>query len=310
VKDGVTNLSASVHARLLNKARAENRPFQELLRYYAMERFLHRLARSTHADSFVLKGALMLQFWGAELTRSTKDIDLLGRGPSEVEALVSVVRDCLATDVEADGLEFDPGTVIGQAIRIAVGYAGVRLAFPAKLGKARIPLQLDVGFGDVMTPGPSEIVYPCLLGAAEIRLLGYAPETAIAEKFEAMVSLDLANSRLKDYFDIWMISRSRAFAGEVLADAIAATFARRGTEAPTATPLGLTAAFAEAPGKQAQWTSWLRSARIEDGVPPLAAVVADVRAFLEPVVTPLAQGGPPPGSWRPRGPWDGGAPGC
>ena len=310
MKDGVTNLSASVHARLLNKARAENRPFQELLLYYAMERFLHRLACSAHADAFVLKGALMLQFWGAELTRSTKDIDLLGRGPSEVEALVSIVRDCLATEVEADGLDFDPGTVAGKEIRIAAGYAGVRITFSTKLGKARIPLQVDVGFGDVITPGPLEIVYPSLLDAAEIKLLGYAPETAIAEKFEAMVGLDLANSRLKDYFDIWMLSRSRAFAGAVLAEAIAATLARRGTEVPATTPPGLTVAFVEAPGKQAQWTSWLRSARIEDGVPPLAAVVADVRAFLEPVVTQLAQGGPPPGSWLPPGPWDGGPPEC
>jgi hypothetical protein len=185
---------ASARARLLNRAKAERRPFSELLQYYGMERFLYRLSRSDHAEHFVLEGALMLQFWGAPLTRATKDIDLLGRDTRSVEQLVAVVKDCLMLELEDDGLRFDPETIQGNEIGIDAKYDGVRLTFVGFLGTARIHLQVDVDFGDVITPGAQELDYPTLLGLDAPRLLGYTPETAIAEKFHAMVVLDMANT--------------------------------------------------------------------------------------------------------------------
>ncbi|RMG12191.1 MAG: nucleotidyl transferase AbiEii/AbiGii toxin family protein, partial [Deltaproteobacteria bacterium] len=242
MKKKATNLAASVHARLLDRAKAEGRPFNELLQYYAMERFLYRLSRSEHGDRFVLKGALMLQLWGRPVTRATRDIDLLGRGASNVDYLVDVVRSCLALEVEDDGLRFDPECVTGKEIRLAANYDGVRIRCKAQLGNACVSLQIDVGFGDVITPGAQEIEYPVLLDFEAPRLLGYTPESAIAEKFQAMVVLDMANTRMKDFLDIWMLAREHEFAGDVLADAVAATFRRRQTPLPESTPLALTSA--------------------------------------------------------------------
>jgi hypothetical protein len=202
VKKSITDMAASARARLLNRAKAEHRPFSELLQYYGMERFLYRLSRSDHAEGFVLEGALMLQCWGAPLRRATKDIDLLGRETRSVEQLVAVVKDCLMLELEDDGLRFDPETVQGNEIRIDAKYDGVRLTFVGFLGTARIHLQVDVGFGDVITPGAQELDYPTLLKLDAPRLLGYTPETTIAEKFHAMVVLDMANTRMKDFLDI------------------------------------------------------------------------------------------------------------
>lgn len=157
MKREITNVAGSVHARLLTRAKAEGRPFDELLQYFAMERFLYRLSRSEHADRFVLKGALMLQLWGGALGRATKDIDLLGRSPLSVSELVDLVRSCLADAVDDDGLRFDPALVTGEEIRLAADYNGVRTRCPARLGNARVAIQVDVGFGDVITPGAQNI---------------------------------------------------------------------------------------------------------------------------------------------------------
>jgi hypothetical protein len=149
----MTNIPASVRARLLNRARSENRPFNELLQYYAMERFLYRLSKSKHADSFVLKGGLMLQMWGGSLTRATKDIDLHRAATASVDDLESVIRDCIGVQVEDDGLLFDAETVNGEQIRLDAQYDGVRIRFGGHLGNARVSVQVDVGFADVITPG-------------------------------------------------------------------------------------------------------------------------------------------------------------
>jgi hypothetical protein len=243
MKKAITNLAASVHARLLNRAKAEGRPFNELLQYYAMERFLYRLSQSDHAEQFVLKGALMLQFWGGPLTRATRDIDLLGRTAATVDELVGVIRSFITVRVDDDGLLFDATTVSGEEIRLDSHYDGVRVRCCANLGNARIPLQIDIGFGDVITPGALKVVYPTLLDFDAPRLLGYTPETSIAEKFEAMVVLDLANTRLKDFLDIWVLAQGQEFSGDVLANAIKATFLRRRTPLPQSTPLPLTPVF-------------------------------------------------------------------
>ena len=298
-----THVAASVHARLLNRAKAEGRPFHELLQYYAMERLLYRLSRSEHADRFVLKGALMLQFWGGPLARATKNIDLLGRSMLPVAELVEVVRGFVAIAVDDDGLSFDPAQVTGEEIRLAAHYDGVRIRCAARLGNARVTIQVDVGFGDVVTPGAQEIEYPTLLDFEAPRLLGYTPETAVAEKLEAMVVLDMANSRMKDFLDIWILAQGRPFAGEVLAQAIEATFRRRRTALPESTPLALTPAFHSAAAKQAQWRGYLRKGRIQGVVPDLDGVAAHIESFVLPVVAALAAGHAFTRRWPPGGPW-------
>lgn len=303
MKKGVTNIAVSVHTRLLNRAKAESRPFNELLQYYAMERFLYRLSRSAHADGFVLKGALMLQLWGGPLRRATKDIDLLGRSTVTVAELIEVVRACIALDVDDDGLRFDPRTVTGDEIRLAASYAGVRVRCGAYLGKARVALQVDVGFGDVVTPGVQEIEYPTLLDFDAPRLNGYTPETTIAEKLQAMVVLDMANTRMKDFLDIWSLAQCREFSGELLSRAIKATFGRRQTALPESTPIALTAGFHSSPAKQTQWRAYLRKGKVQGAAPPLNEAAMQIHAFVMPVVGALVRGAKYTCRWLPGGPW-------
>lgn len=303
MKKRITNMAASVRARLLNRAKAEDRPFNELLQYYGMERFLHRLSQSEHRDRFVLKGALMLQFWGVPLTRATKDIDLLGRETSDVDRLVEVVKQCLEVEVADDGLRFDPDTVGGETIRVVANHDGVRLRFLGFLGTAKISLQVDVGFGDVITPGALDVDYPSLLDLNAPRLLGYTPETTVAEKLQAMVVLDMANTRMKDFLDIWMLAEGSEFSGPVLADAIEATFRRRATALPTSTPVALTPAFHSARVKETQWRAYLRKGRVQGAVPSLEEVATQIHRFVMPIVDALVSGEEFTDGWSPRGPW-------
>ena len=305
MKKAISNLAASVHARLLNQAKAEGRPFNELLQYYAMERFLYRLSRSENAEQFVLKGALMLQFWGGPLTRATRDIDLLGHTTAEAGELVEIIRGCITVRVDDDGLLFDATSVSGEEIRLDAHYHGVRIRCRANLGAARIPIQIDVGFGDIITPGARKIVYPTLLDFDAPRLLGYTPETSIAEKFQAMVILDMANTRLKDFLDIWALAQGKEFRGEVVAEAIEATFLQRRTQLPEFTPVALTAAFHSASAKQTQWRAYLRKNRIEGEIPPLDEVTNQIQAFVMPAVDALVAERPFAKRWSPGGPWQG-----
>jgi hypothetical protein len=298
----IKNLPASVHGRLQNHARETKRPFQELLQYYAMERFLYRLSKSPYRSRFVLKGALMLHVWNAPLARATKDVDLLGRLDSSLENLARVVRDVCATDVEPDGMVFDPATVKTVRIKEDADYQGVRVHFVGLLGKARAAMQIDVGFGDVVTPNAETIRYPSLLDFPAAELSGYPRETVVAEKFQAMVYLRTANSRMKDFYDIWLLASEFPFEGRILAKAVSATFANRGTAIDEA-PIALSSDFTEQPSTLAQWRAF-RSRLSHDRIPDkLFDIVTVLAAFLLPIARACASNATFQMRWSPGGPW-------
>lgn len=228
-KRPIKNMSASVRQRLTNTAKAESRRFSDVLQYYALERWLFRLSQSQYRDRFILKGALLFVVWKTPATRPTRDIDFLGRLKNDLEYIRTVVADVCQAQVDDDGLMFAPATVATERIAEDADYQGVRATFQATLGNARIPMQIDIGFSDVMTPGPTAISYPTILDFPAASLLAYNRETAIAEKFEAMVKLGELNSRMKDFFDVATLAANFDFEGQELAAAILATFTQRQT---------------------------------------------------------------------------------
>lgn len=296
------NVAASVRQRLMNSAVASGRPFQEVLQYFAMERFLYRLSQSPHAERFILKGALLFNLWGAPSSRPTRDIDLLGRLNNSVDALVPVFRDVCLLAVEPDGLVFAVETVAGQTIKEDADYSGVRVTFQASLENARVPMQIDVGFGDTVVPDAAFADYPTILDHAQPRLRAYPRETVVAEKFEAMVKLGQLNSRLKGFFDLWLLSRQFEFDGRLLSEAIARTFENRRT-AMSAVPIALTAAFANDPIKQTQWKGFVRKSRLEIAPAEFPVVVEALGHFLGPLASALTTGQGFALSWHPSGPW-------
>lgn len=294
------NTAASIRQRLLNRARNDQRPFNELLQYYAMERFLYRLSQSAHAEQFILKGALMLRAWRSPELRSTMDIDLLGRTSNETASIVAQICDILSAAVDPDGLAFDQDSILAERITEDADYEGIRIRFQGNLDSARVNMQIDIGFGDIVFPGPEESDLPTLLGSPAPRMLCYSRESAIAEKFEAMVKLRELNSRMKDFYDIWLLSRQFGFAGENMAEAIRLTFDRRGTPLPDDV-LAFTEGFGET--KQTQWAAFHRRLR-QDHVPMLfSEVVLSVREFLLPLTVALSSGKAAPSRWTAPGPW-------
>lgn len=286
-KETKKNLPASIHARLLNLARAADRPLNEFLQYYAIERFLYRLGQTRFRRKFVLKGAQMLRVWHAPVSRPTMDVDLLGKVENSVENLEKIVRECCVVEAE-DGVVFQPETVVGSVIRKTDEYRGVRVRLQGFLGTVRLSIQIDFGFGDRVVPSPVKISLPQILDFGSPELLGYTPESAIAEKFQAMVELDLGNTRIKDFYDIWLLSRNLAFRGEVLAEAIKTTFANRQTSLPSQTPSTLTSRFADDDAKINQWRAFLRKNRFDEQV-DLTEVVQSIAEFLMPVVNSLIE---------------------
>jgi hypothetical protein len=298
----VSNLAASVHAHLQNHARASKRPFQELLQYYAMERFLYRLSTTPHRARFILKGALMLHVWDAPLARATKDLDFLGRLDHSLENLEGVIREVCTADVEPDGMVFDPTTVKTKRIREDADYEGVRVQFVGLLGKARVAMQIDVGFGDVVTPGAQSITYPVLLDFPAPALSGYPRGTVVPEKFHAMVYLRTLNSRMKDFYDVWLLARQFAFEGALLRKAIAATFANRETAIDVA-PIAFTPEFTEQASTLAQWTAFRRKLPNTECPEMLAEVVVFLSEFLLPIARACESGEGFEGRWMAGGPW-------
>lgn len=297
----IKNMSASVHERLLNQAKKDQRPFNELLQYFAMDRFLYRWSKSHHAKRIVLKGALMLRVWEATEFRSTKDIDMLANNTSnDLDAITQIVKDVIAIDVEADGLTFQPGTVIAERITEDADYGGVRIKFKGNLGNAVINMQIDIGFGDIVYPGPTNMELPSMLDFPKAHLLCYSRESAIAEKFQAMVYLGDANSRMKDFFDIYTLSRLFDFKGDTLAEAIRLTFKNRETEIPSEVSLFRKEFIVM---KEAQWKAF-RTKLDQDQVPEsFEAIIKSVSPFLLPVSTAIITNKELPHTWTAPGPW-------
>lgn len=298
-----TNLPASVHQRLLNLSRQRGEDFNVTLTRYGLERLLHRLSQSPHADRFVLKGALLFSVWTGRLYRPTRDLDLLGYGEWSQDGLSQVFREICVADVEPDGLTFDPDSVRVMEIREDQEYGGQRVQLMARLQNARVSLQIDIGFGDVVTPVAERIDYPTLLGHSALRLRAYPRETVVAEKFQAMVALGMINSRMKDFYDIWMMSRELQFDGKKLAKAIQATFERRRTEIPASVPRALTAEFALERDKAIQWNAFLSRSWLDVGGTALAGVVEDLNGFLMPVVVAIGSVEEFRQNWPAGGPW-------
>ncbi len=297
------NVVASVHQRLLNHARAEARPFNEVLQYFALERFLYRLGRSHQRTRFVLKGALMFTVWQAPFTRPTRDIDLLGRLDNSIEQIVSAVRAICQEPVDQDdGLSFDTESVTGERIIETGSYAGVRVHFDAYLGTARIRMQIDVGFGDPLVPGAAPIRLPAILHFPQPELQGYSRESTVAEKLQIMFYLGEINSRMKDFYDVWLLATHFDFDGTVLAQAISETFRWRQTDFLVA-PVAFSERFAQNGAKQAQWAAFLRRLRLDGASFSLHETVQVIAAFARPVMQALATGQQFDRQWSPGGPW-------
>ena len=290
------NIGASVRARLLHRARIENTDFQMLLTRYALERLLYRLSISDQRERFVLKGAMIFAIWQDDLFRPTRDLDLLGHGDPDPATVADSIRSICSVQVPDDGVVFDVAGFEAAPIRDDDEYPGVRVRTGATIAGARLPIQIDVGFGDVITPAAIEIEYPALLDAPAPILRAYPPETVVAEKTETIVSLGIANSRMKDFYDLWMIAQTFTFEGDNLANAIQQTFERRRTPLPEQIPVGLSDRFALE--REAQWRAFLARDRLATASDSLVQVVNDLRIFLQPVLarTEVA-------SWPPRGPW-------
>jgi predicted nucleotidyltransferase component of viral defense system len=296
------DVGASIRARLLQLAKKQGEDFQLVLTRYANERLLYRLAQSPHATSFVLKGAALFMLWTDKLHRATRDVDLLGFGDPSSDRIRAVMTDLISLEVDDDGLTFDRSTLEVEPIREDQEYGGIRAVVIGVLAGARARLQVDVGFGDVVTPGVLEVVFPTLLDLPAPRLRAYTRETVVAEKLEAIVQLGLANSRMKDFYDLIILSRMFEFQGPMLARAILATFSRRKTWLPTELPVGLTAKFAADPSKLAQWTAFLRkSGAAEPGA--LAAIVDEIVRFVWPPLQATSRDGAFEHRWPPAGPW-------
>ncbi|MBU2503096.1 nucleotidyl transferase AbiEii/AbiGii toxin family protein [bacterium] len=276
-------LQASIRQRLLNIAQREGADFQLVLTRYGLERFLYRLGRSPHRSAFLLKGAFLFYAWQQEVGRPTRDLDFLGHGVPNINRLTGVVAEIIAEEVDDDGLDFLPDTIEGEAIREASLYDGIRVRLVSTLGRTRIPVQIDIGFGDAAGPRAVELAYPTLLNQDPPWILTYRPEFVVAENLEAMVAFGDINTRLKDYYDLWRMSRTMELPRENLVEALRATFLRRGTAIPGDVPPGLADDFAD-PRRTLMWDTFItRNGLDAEGI-SLVDVVAELRSYYWPMI--------------------------
>ena len=297
------NTAASVKQRLLNIAREQGEEFNLLLIRYGIERLLYRLSRSRYGDAFVLKGALLFQLWGETPHRPTRDVDLEGQGSPDPARFEKMFQEICQTEVDDDGLSFPIESIHAISIKESDEYLGTRLHLEALLGSARIKLQVDIGFGDAITPKPKLRVLPCILELSAPELRIYPWETVVAEKYQALVELGMVNSRVKDLFDLQFLAQHFDFVGKNLAQAIHATFNRRNTEMPDSRPVALTRKYTEDPSVKSRWLTFLTRSKLAAKEVDLMDVANDIWDFLEPVTEALRTEKPFAKKWKRKGPW-------
>ncbi|HZP33630.1 MAG TPA: nucleotidyl transferase AbiEii/AbiGii toxin family protein [Candidatus Acidoferrales bacterium] len=274
------NLAASVRQRLFNLAQERREDSGLVLTRYGLERFLYRLAQSQYRDQFILKGALLFELWTHRPYRPTRDLDLEGQGENSSARIKRLFGEIMSQAVEDDGLVFDPRSLRVARIKEEQEYEGLRVNLVARLERARIHMQVDIGFGDVIVPPPKEIQYPALLNFPSPRLRAYPREAVVAEKLEALVKLGMANTRMKDFYDLWKLSQDFDFDGGLLVEAIKSTFTRRGTEVPAGIPLALTTEFSRDTQKARQWQAFLKKSGLDQDQGTLQTVATDLVKFL------------------------------
>jgi hypothetical protein len=293
------NLAASVKARLLALAGQRDESFNLLVARFGVERLLYRLSQSRHADRFLLKGAMLFALWDEKAPRPTRDVDFLSFGPIDIDEIAAVFREIVETPVPDDGLAFQPDSVRVENIREAEAYGGVRVRLLALLGKGKVPLQVDVASGDVVTPAPDKSIFPALLEFPAPHIRSYPIYTVVAEKFEATVKLGILNTRMKDFFDLWFLSRRFDFDGAILHNAVHATLARRQTLLGHTLPFPLTDEFAKNSTKQIQWVAFLRRNGLSGPPQQFTDVVLLLRQFIGPILRKEATSG----QWHPATGW-------
>jgi hypothetical protein len=291
-----------VHQRLLGRARETGQPFNELLQYFAIERFIYRLSKSAYVKSFILKGALMLPVWNGSASRPTMDIDFLGRMDNELDVIALASRDICRISIVPDGMTFDAASVSVTRIAEDAGYEGARTRLRGNLGNARVSIQIDIGFGDVIVPGPEHLEYPGLLDFPRAKLKGYTKESTIAEKYHAMVKFGVLNSRMKDFYDIWLLSNTCNFKGDILTEAIRKTFSNRNTSV-TSNPTVFELSFGEDRTRNTQWRGFISRTRLDDVPTAFSEITASIRKFLRPVSSAIAHDKPFRKNWKAAGPW-------
>jgi predicted nucleotidyltransferase component of viral defense system len=302
MKKSPKDMGASARARLQRIATERGDDFQNVLTRYANERLLFRLSQSDHAANFVLKGATLFAVWTGIPHRPTRDLDLLGFGEADIARVRDVFAEVLAVTVPDDGVRFDASTLKAALIREEQQYGGIRVTLVARIAAAKVNLQIDVGFGDAITPEASQVEVPTLLDFPAPRLRAYPRETVVAEKVEAIVQLGSANTRMKDFYDLAVLAEKFEFECDVLARALRATFERRKTKLPTTRPVALTSAFFDDPSKKTQWTGFVRKSGVS-GANSLAETVAVVAAFIEVPLEVASTRTQRSARWLPRGPW-------
>jgi len=303
MSDNGRNLTASVHDRLLKGAHERREDFQFILQRYAAERFLFRLGESQYRDRFVLKGAMLFALLGGSVYRPTRDLDFTGYGSSETADVTGLFREICALPVADDGLIFDPATVTAEPIREDEEYDGLRVRLQATLGTSRIWMQIDIGFGNAIQPPPKEVRYPPLLDSPAPHIRAYPLEAVVAEKLHTMVRFGELNSRLKDFYDLYVISKQFPFEGQRLTDAISATFERRRTPIDAAQPVALAPRFFADTARAAQWRTYLSRNSLPNAPADFSAVGEQIRAFLLPLWSALAERAAHSSHWPPGGPW-------
>lgn len=296
------NISASIRQKLLNRARQRQEDFQLALTQYALERLLFRLGQSKHAKHFVFKGAFTFLIWKDQPYWSTRDLDLLAFGESSMERIVMVFKDLCRSNQE-DGLIFIADSVSAEEIREEQEYDGIRVTLTVRLEQAELPLQIDIGFGDVITPKPEMNLFPTLLDMPAPCILTYTKESVVAEKYETMVRFGIANSRMKDFYDVWVLAKEFDFSGHLLSSAIRATFDRRKTPLPKHEPFALSHDFAHDKAKQNQWKAFSSRTRLSIKPESLDDAIGLIRIFLLPPTESLAHDNKFTSAWKAGGPW-------